>query len=172
MGWDWILMAMNPSQNHSGGRKILLQSLGSTTLPQYDHVLVSDLIELFHSIRRFSTRSMRQYSGHSASPSPSKSSLESINPVGSITHAVASIVIRITYGDGVFRDIGEQLIALNMETVRQLNWVAGQFWPVEYLPFCMCHSCLVMLTDKKFDSAALASVVTRSSVQIGCTNRI
>jgi hypothetical protein len=168
MGWDWVLMGMNPNQNHTEGRKILLKSLGPTTLPQYDHVLVSDLRELLLSIRRSSTRSMRRYSGHSASPSSSKS-VESINPIESITHAVASIIIRITYGDGVFKEIGEQLIALNMETVKQLNWVAGQFWPVEYLPFCMYYSCLVMLTDKIFDSTALTSVVTRGSVQIGRT---
>jgi len=149
MGWDWILTGMNPSPNHSEGRNILVQSLGSTTLPQYDHVLVSELTGLFLSIRRFSTRSMRQHSGHSASPSSSKASLERTNPVESITHAVASIIIRIAYGDGVFRDIGEQLIALNMETVRQLNWVAEQFWPVEYLPFCRCHSRLVNTLSKK-----------------------
>src|SRR4051812_5810542 len=108
MGWDWTLTGVNPSSDHSEGREILKQSLSSTALSQHDPVLVSELKDLILSIRRLSTKSMRQYSGHSDFPATLKLSIESMNPLATINHAVASVIIRIAYGDGVFGDIGEQ----------------------------------------------------------------
>lgn len=111
MGWNWILTGMDPGAKHTESRKIIRQSLGSITLPRYDHIILDQQEKLLTSFDGFR--------GH---------------PLEVLTQAVASVIIRVAYGDGVFEEIGENLIELNTATVRQMNWVAGQFWLVEYLP--------------------------------------
>lgn len=134
MGWDWIITNINPGIEHTEGRKIFKQSLGTAALPQYDPIVVSELEKLVSSIHTASAKPTKEGSGGFPLPT-AKTACEAINPLTLVTHAIASIIVRITYGDGVFDETGEELIKLNTETVRQLSWVAGQFFLVEYLPF-------------------------------------
>lgn len=111
MGWNWILTSLNPSSALTEGRRILRNALGPRKLSRYDKVLVSQLKTLVDDLDGFS--------GH---------------PLAAVTNAVASTIIRIAYGDGVYEGVGKQLLELHAVTTRQLNWVAGQFWLVEYVP--------------------------------------
>jgi len=115
MGWNWLLTGLNPSPKHTQSRSLLHHSLSPHKLPKYDPIISSQLSEL--------SQSLFEFSGH---------------PLEAVNHAVASIIIRIAYGDGVYADVGKELIELNKVTTQHLEWVAGRFWPVEYLPFCEC----------------------------------
>ena len=113
MGWNWILSNLNPSPSHTESRRIFRHLIGPKKLPRYDVVLQTQLAKL--------TKDLHGFSGH---------------PLKVVTDAVASVIIRIAYGDEVNCDVGQEISELHAVTTRQLNWVAGQWWPVEYVGLC------------------------------------
>lgn len=140
MGWNWLLTGLNPGRRHTEGRKLLQGSLNSAMLSKYDFIFDSELGKFLQNIIRVSAPPNRRYSGHPLylddPPLSSKDPTKGLNPLDLISHAVSCIVVRIAYGDGVFGQLGESLVALHRDAMKQLNWVGDQFWVVEYLPFC------------------------------------
>jgi hypothetical protein len=123
MGWNWLLTGLNPSAKHTYSRSILALSLSAHNLPKYDPVMATQLTSLIQSLNK------------STSHPP-----YTVNPLDAVRHTVAGVIIRIAYGDSVYADVGKELVELNEVTVRHLEWVASQFWAVEYLSICESQS--------------------------------
>lgn len=48
---------------------------------------------------------------------------------------VGAVVIRVTYGDSIYKEHGKEMKDLNHETLDLVTWVSTQFWLVNFIPW-------------------------------------
>lgn len=52
------------------------------------------------------------------------------------TSAIGAVIIKLGYGEKVYREHGQELVALNMSNMRHTAPIFTTFYPVSVIPWC------------------------------------
>ncbi|CCA77500.1 hypothetical protein PIIN_11477 [Serendipita indica DSM 11827] len=68
---------------------------------------------------------------------------------------VGAVVIRVTYGDSIYKEHGKEMKDLNHETLDLVTWVSTQFWLVNFIPWLRFLPDWLPLSFKKIGNKGL-----------------
>ncbi|PVF96174.1 cytochrome P450 [Serendipita vermifera] len=112
MYYDWWMILAPPGHAHTEQRKVLQKVMGPKAVPTYD-VFVQDQ----------SVKLVEELSGFSGDPLPR------------ITKSIGSVIFRISYGNKMFEEHGEELTLANKKRAELSAWTYPRVWLVNFLPF-------------------------------------
>lgn len=122
-----------PGQFHNECRTIFRRGIGQQEMEQHDGVIQEECRNMLKALHEFQGDPWEVIYGLVVS-------LMIILGFTPLRSAIGAIIIRITYGDSIYRERGQELTDLNRETLDLVTRVSTQFWLVNFLPFCwLCH---------------------------------
>ncbi|KAG8833075.1 hypothetical protein FRC20_007746, partial [Serendipita sp. 405] len=111
MGWDWNVVLAPPGQFHTDCRTIFKRGIGQVEVAQFEHVIEEEAKLLLEQLKELRG-----------------------DPWTVFQPRVGAVVIRVTYGDSVYKQHGKELSDLNHETLDLVTGVSIQFWLVNFIP--------------------------------------
>ncbi|PVF96202.1 cytochrome P450 [Serendipita vermifera] len=109
MGWDWNFIVAQPGPFHSECRAIFKRAIGLNGVTKYDPLIQEEankLVDGLNDVRG--------------------------DPWSVVHKNVGAIIIRVAYGDSIYKAHGEELIHLNHEALNLITWAAVRFWLIDY----------------------------------------
>ncbi|KIM28401.1 hypothetical protein M408DRAFT_140803 [Serendipita vermifera MAFF 305830] len=112
MELNWFLTNLHPGPKHAEIRKMLRRAIGPQRVGHHDPSIEKSAAALMLSL-------------HASEGSPAHV----------ITSEVGRLVTTITYGDEIWKTMGEDMTAWNVEEMEYVNEALANFWPVDVLHF-------------------------------------
>ncbi|PVF96183.1 cytochrome P450 [Serendipita vermifera] len=112
MHLDEGMVLMPPNQSHSEQRKILNKAMGPLVVKQYDALIEDHAAHLVEALAGFVG-----------------------DPFPLIVKSVGSFIVRSSYGEKIYKEHGDELVATNKRRSEITTWVRGRFWMVDIFPF-------------------------------------
>ncbi|PVF96201.1 cytochrome P450 [Serendipita vermifera] len=110
MGWGWNVVISQPGPFHSECRTIFKRAIGPNEVVKWDPLIHEEAKNLLDGLEKVRG-----------------------DPWDVIQARIGAIVIRLTYGDSIYRAHGDELVQLNAETLELVTWVGTQFWLVNFI---------------------------------------
>lgn len=119
MKWDWSLALVQPNSHHSDQRKILRKAIGPQRVGSYDSMIESEVAKLMPKLLSFTG-----------------------DPSYTVKQLLGRIMLKITYGETIWSEMGLDLSRWNIEANELINEAFFTFWLVDifhflrYIPDC------------------------------------
>ncbi|PVG01693.1 cytochrome P450 [Serendipita vermifera] len=113
MEWHWSLIHIQATQSHSNQRKMLRQAIGPQRVGSHDFMIESTVANLMVELETFQG-----------------------NPNLTIQRALGRMIVKVTYGEQIWEEMGEELMQWNLTAVEQANEAFFAFWLVDMFHFC------------------------------------
>ncbi|PVF97375.1 cytochrome P450 [Serendipita vermifera] len=112
IGWEWQLPLLQPNLHHSNQRKMLRKAVGPQRVGSHDPLIESDATKFMTSLSTFKGA-----------------------PLHLIQQFIGHMVSKATYGDQIWKEMGENLSHWNLEAIEVLSEAAYTFWMVDVFHF-------------------------------------
>ncbi|PVG04930.1 cytochrome P450 [Serendipita vermifera] len=112
LGWDWMLAFVQPNSHHANQRKMFRRGIGPQKINSHDELIESEVEKLMPVLQTFQG-----------------------NPLPAVQHAVSQILIKLTYGEKIWAEMGEDLVRADIEAVDRLTKAIFTFWYVDVFHF-------------------------------------
>ncbi|KAG8808842.1 hypothetical protein FRC17_003749, partial [Serendipita sp. 399] len=110
MGWDWNVVLAQPGQFHTDCRTIFKRGIGQVEVAQFEHVIEDETKLLL--------KQLKELKG---------------DPWTVVQPRMGAVVIRVTYGDSIYKQHGQELSDLNHTTLDLKKGIAQPSIALEYL---------------------------------------
>ncbi|KAG8830750.1 hypothetical protein FRC17_004285 [Serendipita sp. 399] len=111
IGFGWSIIQIQPSHAFYEQRKAFRKVIGPHVVAQYNTLIEQEADNLVHRLSGFNG---------------------DIEPI--IQEATGAVIIKLAYGDKVFREHGPELVDLNVKCVDMITWSLVQLWVVNIFP--------------------------------------
>ncbi|PVF97319.1 cytochrome P450 [Serendipita vermifera] len=111
MGWEWELVMLPPGPRHSIQRKMLRRSIGPQQVASHDPLIESEIAKLMTVLSTFQG-----------------------SPVDTIQFCIGHMVSKATYGDQIWKEMGDDLSHWNIEAVDVLQEAGYGFKLIDVFP--------------------------------------
>lgn len=111
-GWDWNVVGAEPGPFHTAVRGIFQKGIGQQKIADYDGLIEEESRSLLDSLRNFQG-----------------------DPWTLVHGSTGAIVIKITYGNNIYRSLGPELVEMNRETLHLVTSISQRFWSVNFFPW-------------------------------------
>ncbi|PVF92950.1 cytochrome P450 [Serendipita vermifera] len=111
MGWVWSMAFMQPGHTHSLQRKMLRRSIGSQRVGSYNSLIEIEVTEFMAVLADFEG-----------------------NPVRTTQVMIGHLMTKATYGQRIWREMGDSLTRWNMGAMDLVNDALFSFWLVDIIP--------------------------------------
>ncbi|PVF95231.1 cytochrome P450 [Serendipita vermifera] len=111
MGFSWSLLQTQPGPDFNELRKIIRRVLGPQSVDDYDPLMEQEAETLVARLKDFSG-----------------------DPTDMIFGSVGAVMIKLAYGEKVFREHGQELVKLNTESLEFMAWCFQQIWLPNLIP--------------------------------------
>ncbi|PVF92945.1 cytochrome P450 [Serendipita vermifera] len=111
MGWGWDIAFIQPGPNHSSQRKMLRKSIGPQRISSHNNLIEVEIARLMTALLPFKG-----------------------NPARTIQAGIGRLVIKTTYGEKIWDEMGENLSQWNMDAMDLINEALFAVWLVDIFP--------------------------------------
>ncbi|PVF92510.1 cytochrome P450 [Serendipita vermifera] len=112
MGWDWSVGFRQADETHQTIRKMLRTGIGPQRVGSHDPLIERTAIKWLLTIQDFKG-----------------------DPVKEISQSCGEIIISVAYGQRMWQDHGEELLALNKDAMGIFDKTFDRFWFVDIFPW-------------------------------------
>ncbi|PVF93579.1 cytochrome P450 [Serendipita vermifera] len=112
VGWNWNLGLVQPGIHHSNQRKMLRRAIGPQRVGSHDPLIESVVAKLMTVLNTFEG-----------------------NPNDVIQDCIGDMVSKVTYGDQIWDEMGQDLSHWNKDVMSIVNEAAFSFWLVDIFHF-------------------------------------
>ncbi|CCA74613.1 related to O-methylsterigmatocystin oxidoreductase [Serendipita indica DSM 11827] len=110
MGWNWNVALAQPGGFHTECRTIFKRGIGQKQVARHDAIVVEETQRMLEELANVRG-----------------------DPWNVFQARIGAVVVRITYGDSIYKEHGREMSALNHEMLDLFTWVSTQFWLVNYI---------------------------------------
>ncbi|PVF96176.1 cytochrome P450 [Serendipita vermifera] len=108
----WFMVLAQPGHRHEQQRRILKKSIGTQRVPEYDNIIETEAAALLEALSGFRG-----------------------DPHSALTASVGTVIFKISYGEKIYREHGDELIRVNKRRIELATWAYPRVWLVNFLPF-------------------------------------
>lgn len=109
---NWSMVLTQPGYGFTEQRKVLRKAMGSQAAQGYDGLIQVESTKLIEALSGFSGE-----------------------PFSAVSKSVGAIIVKVGYGEKIYREHGEEMVELNKERSRQITLVFPKVWLVDIFPF-------------------------------------